>query len=121
MSGLYGIQNIVLDNLTRQIKTHGDREITRRLELSILVAEHETAYSQDAIDTIVHMTCSVNQNLIMGHAVEIYDAGFHNEYINDPDKRTLIDIWCKTHYGELSLREFLDCVAAPSNRLSEVS
>jgi len=85
------------------------REILARMRLSIIQLDKSWSFREEDISELVHLTCNINQNLEMGNAVEIYNAGLAHEYASNPNTRQLIDVWCNSdHYAGLSLTEFLE-------------
>jgi len=78
-------------------------------------------FSQEKIGRIVDLTTRDDQELVMWMAIEIDDQGYTEYYTNHIEHRDLIKMWCKTHIGDLSLREFLTCAAdIPASWLPEV-
>lgn len=78
-------------------------------------------YAPEKVDRIVELTTRADQELVMWMAIEIDDAGFTEWYTNHIEFRDLIKMWCKTHIGDLTLREFLICAAdIPASWLPEV-
>jgi hypothetical protein len=71
------------------------REITSRLSLSLHQIETVDTFTKEEVDSIVHLTTRVNQNLEMGRAIKIQKAGFAIKYEINPEIRHLVDIWCE--------------------------
>ena len=84
--------------------------LAERMQLSIIEKVINKTFTQDEIDTIVNITCNISPWIIMWQALEILDAGLANKYIEDKELRRIIDLWAKTRFAELTLKEFLQNV-----------
>lgn len=99
--------------------------LKRRLELNLFAYDpmsNKLRFPQEKVDRIVDLTTKEDQELVMWMAIEIDDEGMTEYYINHIEHRDLIKMWCKTHIGDLSLREFLIRAAdIPASWLPQVS
>lgn len=92
--------------------THTQDDLMRRMEMSIVAKDINKTFTQAEIDIIVIIVCNMSPWMTMGCAIEILGNGLAYKYVENNELRTMVDLWAKTRFAELTLAEFLANVSS---------
>jgi hypothetical protein len=77
----------------------------------IATSDHTLAHyqipNQQTVTDIVQITTELNPHMVMSDAIQLWDYGLDQLYMQDWRFRKLYDLWCTTEYNSLPFDTFL--------------